>query len=283
MKALCFFLWILLASPLAASYEYDLSICMIFRDEAPYLREWIEFHRLVGVEHFYLYNNLSQDNFKEILQPYIDQKIVELFEWPEESSNTNEWDAIQVAAYNDGLKKAKGTTKWLAILDSDEFLFPVHTDSLSQFLKTYEKQPGIGGLLVSWVMYGTSWVEKIPEDKLLIETLVYSQSQGDKHFKTILRPTHTTRVRSPHYAVYEKGFRHCTPSGGSPPFIEIDQVRINHYWSRDEWYLHQFKIPRRMVWNTNPRTCERWAEANNADYDPAIFRFIHPLRARLKK
>jgi hypothetical protein len=25
-----------------------LSICAIFKDEAPYLPEWIEFHRLVG-------------------------------------------------------------------------------------------------------------------------------------------------------------------------------------------------------------------------------------------
>ena len=39
-----------------------LSICAIYRDEAPYLVEWIEFHRLVGVEHFYLY-----DGFKRLL------------------------------------------------------------------------------------------------------------------------------------------------------------------------------------------------------------------------
>ncbi len=34
-----------------------MSLCAIFKDEADYLREWIEFHRIVGVEHFYLYNN----------------------------------------------------------------------------------------------------------------------------------------------------------------------------------------------------------------------------------
>lgn len=38
-----------------------LSIGAIFKDEAPYLAEWIEFHRLVGVEHFFLYDNLSTD------------------------------------------------------------------------------------------------------------------------------------------------------------------------------------------------------------------------------
>jgi len=38
-----------------------LSICAIFKDEAPYLPEWIEFHRLVGVERFFLYDNGSGD------------------------------------------------------------------------------------------------------------------------------------------------------------------------------------------------------------------------------
>jgi hypothetical protein len=34
-----------------------LSICAIFRHEAPYLREWIEFHKLIGAERFFLYDN----------------------------------------------------------------------------------------------------------------------------------------------------------------------------------------------------------------------------------
>jgi hypothetical protein len=33
----------------------------IFKDEASYLPEWFEFHRLVGVERFFLYDNGSSD------------------------------------------------------------------------------------------------------------------------------------------------------------------------------------------------------------------------------
>ena len=43
------------ASAITSSMTY-LSICAVYRDEGPYLREWIEFHRLVGVERFYLYD-----------------------------------------------------------------------------------------------------------------------------------------------------------------------------------------------------------------------------------
>ena len=36
-------------------------------------REWVEFHRLVGVERFFLYNNFSEDNHMEVLAPYIEE------------------------------------------------------------------------------------------------------------------------------------------------------------------------------------------------------------------
>ena len=65
------------------AYQHELSVTAIFRDEAPYLREWIEYHKLLGVEHFYLYNNLSQDKCNEVLAPYVKNGEVDLIEWPE--------------------------------------------------------------------------------------------------------------------------------------------------------------------------------------------------------
>lgn len=45
-----------------------LSICAVIKNEGPYLEEWIEFHRIQGVEHFYLYDNGSADQTKDILE-----------------------------------------------------------------------------------------------------------------------------------------------------------------------------------------------------------------------
>jgi len=263
------------------AYKYDLSVCMIFQDEAPYLKEWIEFHQLLGVDHFYLYNNNSKDNYIEVLDPYIKNDVVELIEWPQIATSVSEWDQIQVAAYNDAFKRAKSKTKWLAIIDSDEFLFPTLENNLHKFLKKYEKQKGIGGILVSWVCFGTSWVEKIPDDKLLIETLTLCVATGSDQFKSIFMPKRVSHVCSPHYVIYKEGYRHCTPSGGMPPFIEIDRIRINHYWSRDEWYLNNFKIPRRVLWGTDSATSQHWGHATNVHDDTTIFRFVDPLRKRM--
>ena len=46
------------------------SICMNFKDEAIYLKDWVEYHLSIGVDHFYLYNNESSDNFLEILKTH---------------------------------------------------------------------------------------------------------------------------------------------------------------------------------------------------------------------
>ena len=47
-----------------------LAACTIYRDAASYLAEWIEFHRLLGVERFFLYDNGSTDDHREVLAPY---------------------------------------------------------------------------------------------------------------------------------------------------------------------------------------------------------------------
>ena len=57
-------------------------MCAIYRDEAAYLREWVEFHRVVGVERFYLYDNHSVDDHRHALAPYIADGTVVLHDWP---------------------------------------------------------------------------------------------------------------------------------------------------------------------------------------------------------
>ena len=48
------------------AFKYFMSIACIIKNEGPYLREWLEYHKLIGVEHFYVYDNESSDNTKEL-------------------------------------------------------------------------------------------------------------------------------------------------------------------------------------------------------------------------
>lgn len=53
------------------SYSQEIAIVAIAKNEGLYLKEWIEYHLLVGIKKIYFYDNESEDNTKDILEPYI--------------------------------------------------------------------------------------------------------------------------------------------------------------------------------------------------------------------
>lgn len=111
LKMFVFILFFCISNTYA--YQYDLSICAIFRDEAPYLKEWIEFHRMLGVQHFYLCSHNSIDNYKDVLKPYIRKGIVELKEiWTDPNADIVSFTFnFQLPWYNECLIKSKNESK----------------------------------------------------------------------------------------------------------------------------------------------------------------------------
>lgn len=155
--------------------KYNLSVCAIFKNEARYLKEWIEYHRVVGVDHFYLYNNNSSDRFYEVLKPYITQGVVTLIHWPDYLKNLKEEEAFmwalgtQIPAYENAAKvTALNETKWLTFLEVGEFLISARTDNLKEILEKYDAYPGI--TLMS-DCYDASRFYVAPGKNFLIETV----------------------------------------------------------------------------------------------------------------
>ena len=55
----------------------DISIVLIVKNEARYIREWLEYHFLIGVDHVYIYDNDSTDGIHALLAPYIKKTLKE--------------------------------------------------------------------------------------------------------------------------------------------------------------------------------------------------------------
>lgn len=272
----------------SSKYKYDLAICAIFRDEAPYLKEWIEFHKLLGVQHFYLYNNRSSDNFQEVLKPYIFRNEVELIDWHYRHEDVSRWSPIQTSAYNDCINKVKTKVKWLAILDIDEFLFPVQSDNLVKFLKNYEDYAALG---VNWQMFGTSNVSQISKGELMIEKLcmkALADHEENIHIKSIVRPKHVSSCENPHFCFLNEGQVQVNANkeiftGPFSPYITIDKIRINHYWTRDEAFFNHIKIKRRMDWKEGMDGILNRKNKLSIVEDHEILRFAKKLRKKMFK
>ena len=96
-------------------FKYSLSIVCILKDEAIYMKEWIEYHRLIGVDHFYIYDHNSSDNIYDVLKSYITLGIVTY-----KRVNTKYYPQNQ--CYTNAIFKYRNKNKYLAFIDVDEFI-----------------------------------------------------------------------------------------------------------------------------------------------------------------
>lgn len=269
--------------------KYYLAVGAIFRDEAPYLKEWIEFHRMVGVERFILYDNGSTDNYLEILSPYLQAGIVELIDWP---STPAGWLDAQRRANNHCIRANAGVAFWLALIDLDEFVVPVDSEHLVPYLSRYDKERYVGSIQVNWQLYGTSFLPALPRDKLMVASLVWkapwnyeAEDRPDNTvFKSIIRPhaveffrVHEGDFKSDYYALPRGKFKQIQQE------VQIDHLRINHYWTRAEDFFYEVKIDRRLTFRDSSYVevmKQKLIDLNRVQ-DTTMFRFIPMLQERV--
>ncbi len=97
-------------------FLHDLSIVAILKCEGPYLKEWLDYHLLAGVDHFYIYDNESPDNQAEVAAPYVKAGLVDYIPAPGK--------VMQMAVYNNAVNRFKFQSRYLTFIDGDEFIYP---------------------------------------------------------------------------------------------------------------------------------------------------------------
>lgn len=259
-------------------YKYYLSATAIFRDEADYLNEWIHYHEMLGVEHLYLYNNLSSDNYMEVLKPHIDRGFVELADWPYEHSSHGKWISIQLKCYKDAIEKAEGETRWLIVFDTDEFIVPNQSDTIAEMLKKLEKKDrknDTAAYKIGWIVFGTSDVDKVSEEELLIERLTKHEARLHPFSKSIVRPEYVKGVRDAHHVALKKHKK--------SQHLSVNAAQINHYTYRDKYFFETVKIPRILKIGLDLETfLEGEFDANVDDsHSDSILRFVPALKKKM--
>lgn len=258
--------------------KYNVSVLAIFKNEARYFREWIEFHRIVGVEHFYLYNNNSNDDYEQVLKPYIDEDIVSLIPWPKNQA--------QMECYADGIEKFKNETKWMAIIDIDEFIIPNETDNIYDFLSKYENRPAVIGY---WKYFGASGKVNRDAEGLVTEDFIVSWRKYADIGKCFLNTAYDVDYNSDlnlgmHHFMWANCKGHnmppvnvfgkvCLP-GDNPIPAKADPshfpLQINHYFTKTYQEYIDKKSKGDVYYKENPHTFDYFYEhdmpSQSADY-----------------
>lgn len=260
------------------TFPHFLSVCAIAKDEGPYFKEWLEFHRLVGVEKFYIYDNESSDNTREILEPYIKEGIVDYTPWPGKKQ--------QLPAYNHCLPRCENETKWLAYIDLDEFLVPVQNDTFSGFLQGVSSEAA--QLLIPWVVYGSDGHEKKPKGLVTESYKRRAAKEFSWTVKCAVKPGRCWRMGLHHGYVSGKTVTEdrneiISEFMDRKVYRPHDKIRINHYHCKS-WEEYQ---RRRARGDADTGDSEHYDKTQfnqhdlNEVFDPIMDRWIPRLKKQV--
>lgn len=237
------------------SYKYQLAIAVIAKNESAYINEWLAYHKLMGVEKVFLYDNDNMDNMRELLGPYIMDGYVVY--------NEMHGKRKQFEAYNDALNRYGRFTKYIAFIDCDEFMMPVDSDKglLEIIESAFAKDENAGGLGINWCIYGSSGYKTKPVGGLVLENFRHhSLVSHDRNFtiKTIVKPSCVVRFTHPHYPEYKQGCYGINSEGKIIPYwcneiSEYTGIRLNHYYCKSwEEYVKRCALGRADIPGIKP-------------------------------
>jgi len=202
-----------------------LAVVTIVKDEEAYLTEWIEFHRLVGFDHFIIYDNGSTDGTRRVLAPYEDTGIATVFPWCNFSNVLNH----QKAANAHAVANFGNQFRRMAFFDVDEFLFSPTHDTLIEPLEKRRDQPCV---CVPWFNFGPNGHETRPQGLVIenyVERAVFPPLDEQRAlllYKTILDPTRVQTAGTHAFHFDESG----------PLLINENGVRIPQHLFKDRRY-----------------------------------------------
>lgn len=212
------------------SIMYYATICAIAKDEEFFIKEWVEYHLLIGFEHIYIYDNNSYVPVSKTLSEYIDSGLATVIDFPRDEDQ-------QRIAYMDCLQKYGNQCKWMAFIDIDEFIVPHSANDIRDILDRYGDY---GGLAIHWKMFGSGG-HKVRPDGGVIKNYDKVVSL-DNHIKSIVQPSKVDKVFTPHNFGYRDGSfcvnEDYVPVASHQSYHISRTVQINHYYYKS---LEDFK------------------------------------------
>lgn len=130
--------------------------CM--KNEAPYIVEWVAYHRAMGVDNFLIYTNGCEDGTSEILDRLQEMGVLQ-------HRDNDEWkgNSPQQYALNQSLKEPLiKNADWIIHIDVDEFMnVRTGNGTLQDF---FDAVPDATNVAMTWRLFGHNGVTDLADD-----------------------------------------------------------------------------------------------------------------------
>ena len=209
-------------------------ICAIAKMEELYIREWIEWHKQLGIDHIVIGDNNDSDYDKPlqpIIQDYIDEGFVEII-------NLNNQLGIQQSTYIKVYQERKNEFDWIGFIDIDEFVeLPAYNNDIHLFLSD-NKFKDTDSIILPWLNYGDN-EQLYYEDKPVKERFTKSINQEDACIKYFIKSFDNTMekisIHNPLNNVFNNKLINTCDSLGNYniDYKEVDNCITNIYTNID--------------------------------------------------
>jgi hypothetical protein len=130
--------------------------CM--KNEAPYIVEWVAYHRAMGVDNFLIYTNDCTDGTDEVLGRLQDMGILEHRNNDKWKGNSPQQHALNQALKEPGIQNAD----WIIHIDVDEFM-NVRTGN-GTLDDLFAAVPDATNIAMTWRLFGHNGVTRLNDD-----------------------------------------------------------------------------------------------------------------------
>ena len=182
-------------------------IAATVKDEAPYLLEWIAFHRVVGIEVFFIADNGGIDGTSDLLRQLEELGYITRFDFIGQT-------APQTVTYDTMVPRMQDVVDLVAMIDADEFIRPVEGGRADFGLQRYFENPNVSAVAINWACYGTSNHIRRREGLVLERFKMRSELTFDtnRHVKSVVRVDRYRSYENPHF-INITGGRYIDTSG----------------------------------------------------------------------
>ena len=164
-----------------------LAFCIVVRNEAPYLREWLDYHVAAGGDAFYVYDHKSDPPVAQTLAEDVrgGRVVVERLDAASSipAAALAAGERLQPTAAHACAATHGHKHTWMAFIDADEYLVSFDGRPLPQVLAPYE---AYGALAVHWKLFGSARHNGTRRsDRRVLAR--FRRCAYDCHYKSVLR------------------------------------------------------------------------------------------------
>ncbi len=269
--------------------KYRVSLCLIFYNEGKYLKEWIEYHRIIGIDHFYLYNNNSTDNYIDVLQPYVDSGLVDVIFWKDKPG--------QMTAYFDCARRYREESEWIGFIDTDEFIVPIAHNNIKDFLAKFSSR---GSVLINWKCFGYNGKLDRNTDNLVTEDFTQTAEKYNQLGKCFWNTKFAYKDDDPEDVMQVHYLRTIGRKGKVIPVVncfdivcneeyqfalkDVFPIQINHYVHKSYYEYSERKKAGRVATNGESyrNIYQFYQDESMINYtDKHIFKYLGKLKSAM--